>query len=281
MTASYYKTLVTGKGTSGSWQCRGVQLGGQVGEVKAKAALKDCQSADLIVVVKRTNQPFFENVKRSKKPWVWDLVDFYPQPNNWPKEKAVKWVRQQINKYKPSGIIWPTARMKIDIGLGGEVIYHHGRIGQINPIREKIQVIGYEGSERYLGKWRKILETECQKRGWAFKVNVPLNHLDVVVAFRDDPFNGYCEQKWKSNVKLANAHITGTPFIGWPESGYSETWSGKELWAMGKDSISFCFDKLEPYEERLNIHRTFLSKAMTLDQVGNQLKEYLDEVYRA
>lgn len=267
--------LTTGKGSSGSWQIRGVQLGGKVGTVKPRATIDDCLKSDVIVWVKRIC-PEFISVKQSGKPWIWDLVDFYPQPqcSKWSKQQAVDWVNLQIEHYKPDGIIWPNSQMMNDCGLAGEVIYHHGRQAPLNPVRERVRVVGYEGSEKYLGRWRVAIEAECKRRGWTFKTGVPLHETDICVAFRDGEFNGYAQSHWKSNVKLANCHITGTPFIGLPEPGYRETMSGDECFAYSVSDLPVLFDILEPKKTRQEISQSFRQSSISLHSVANQLMRH-------
>ena len=270
--------LFTGKGTSGSWQCRGVQLGGAVGRVKLGASLKECKKADIIVVVKRINAPFFANVIKSGTPWIWDLVDFYPQPScsAWSRRYAIEWVKKQIAIAKPNGIIWPNWRMKEDCQMDGAVIYHHARQAPINPVRHEIKTIGYDGSVKFLGKWRKLLERECGRRGWRFAERAPLHSVDIIAAFRDDPHNGYVQSHWKSNVKLANAHGTGTPFIGQPESSYLETATGHERWVTDKDSLSDALDMLTPYNKRLQVHQDFIANTFFIEPRAEQVRKYAE-----
>lgn len=278
--------LFTGKGASGSWKIRGEQLGKACGGlVKPKATLEDCKRADLIVLVKRPSQGLMDAIKASKTPWVWDVVDFYPQPEctNWVKSKAVSWVKGQLARHQPDGVIWPNQRMSDDVKtkIKNTVIYHHHRpeIG-INPIREKIQVVGYEGSEKYLGKWKAALELECKKRGWRFVVNCPVSEMDICTAFRDDPFNGYVQYHYKSNVKLANCHGSGTPFIGAAEYGYVETAAGGESWIESPEGLGAAFDALGSRQARMRVHKSFLDSKITIDDCKNQLIDFVRSVCR-
>lgn len=278
------KILFTGKGTSGSWQCRGLQLGFACGgRVAAKANLSQCSNADIIVCVKRINQPWFQNVKQSGKPWIWDLVDFYPQPQcgSWSKETAVKWVSDQLAQHRPDGIIWPNRKMMEDVvGVNGTYIYHHHMPDiQINPIRDQVKAVGYQGSPLYLGRWHDVIAKECERRGWQFVINPEhLADVDIVVAFRDAQFNGYMQRSYKSNIKLANAHGSGTPFIGPKENSYLETASGWEYWAEEFGDISKGFDELEPYATRLQIQQEFFKNKITLRDCADKLKEYIENI---
>ena len=233
------------------------------------------------MVVKRLG-PFFENVIKSGKPWVWDLVDFYPQPKcgEWDRSTAINWVCKQIRHANPAGIIWPNLKMKKDCGFYGMVVYHHARNAQINPIREHVKTVGYDGSEKFLGQWRGWVQHECRLRGWQFVERAPLHEVDIVVAFRDGEHNGYVQQHWKSNVKLANAHGTGTPFIGQLENSYLETCAGGEVWITNEKGLSRAFDELTPYESRLAVHKQFLANTFTLESRAAQVKEYVETLLR-
>ena len=74
------RILVTGGGTSGSWKIRGEQLGEAIcADVLPRAGFADCSAAELIVVVKRAPPELLDTVRRSGRPWVWDVVDAWPQ----------------------------------------------------------------------------------------------------------------------------------------------------------------------------------------------------------
>ena len=273
--------LFTGRGTSGSWQCRGVQLGGRIGTVKPRAKLQDMLEHDLIVLVKRPAPGQIDAIRKSGKPWVWDVVDFYPQPEctRWDRDKAISWVRKQIRSFNPTGVVWPNAKMQADCGGGPSecVVYHHHRIDiAANPIRDNVSTVGYEGSERYLGRWGKAIKAECKARGWEFAVNKGVHaDWDICVAFRDDAFNGYAQKHWKSNVKLANCHGSGTPFIGPREHGYLETLTGRELFVDSQSEISAAFDALEPVAVRRIISHDFLFSRLSIDSVVRKYSDYL------
>lgn len=268
--------LFTGKGgKSGSWAIRGEQLG-QIGTVIPHCT--DPKGFDVAVVVKRTPDPVIQSLRDYSVPWVWDIVDAYPQPhaNLWTKSEGIDWVRKQIATLRPDGIIWPNKKMQEDVGsnLPQTVLYHHHRPGiRSNPIRPDVKTVGYEGGD-YLGIYRRTLEKECAKRGWRFTVNPEeLVDVDIVVALRDP--TGYVPFCWKSNVKLANAHGSGTPFIGNPENGYIETQTGAEYWAEDASQIGRCFDWIADRGTRELIHDRFLAKAYTLEQAQSDLKEFL------
>lgn len=274
--------LTTGRGTSGSWVVRGSQLGEACGAtVKPRATLADCQVADMIVVVKRLDDALLANVRASGKPWAYDVLDAYPQPEcaTWQRSEAVAWVQKRVRLLAPTAVIWPNRRMRedCDTGLPGLVLPHHHRPGiKRNPIREQVQVVGYEGAPQYLGGWRSTLEDECTRRGWRFTVNpAHLADLDIVVAMRGGEWESYPSSHWKSGIKLANAHGSGTPFVGHPECGYTENASGAEYWAVDRASLATSFDWLASQAAREAVSERFLQKAYTVQQAAADLKAFL------
>ena len=272
--------LFTGRGGSGSWTVRGEQLGQACGAtVKPLAGREDCKAADLVVVVKRT--PSIVTTSLQGKPWVFDLVDFYPQPTCrfWSQDEAIGWVRHQIKHLRPNGIIWPTQRMRedCDIGLPGIVLPHHHRPGIArNPIREHVTTVGYEGRALYLDGWQEAIERECKRRGWEFVVNPEnLADLDIVIAVRGGQWRSYAATHWKSNVKLANSHGSGTPFIGQQEYGYLETRAGAEYWVDEPKGVGMCFDWLTPQSTRKQVQERFLKRAYPVEQAAADLMGFL------
>lgn len=272
--------LFTGRGTSGSWQCRGVQLGGEVGVSKAKAT--DFAAYDLVVLVKRPAKGQIEALRKSGKPWVWDIVDAYPQPecSGWTRQQSVDWVRNQIDAYRPSAVIWPNRKMAEDCAGSerGLVLYHHHRPGlRPRPVAQDICVVGYEGSPRYLGRWEGAIRRACKRRGWEFRVSGTPQDFDVCLAFRDAAFNGYAQKHWKSNVKLANCHGAGVPFIGASECGYLETATGHEIFCDDPSGLDACLDTLS-LEKRQATNKAFLKARYTLKQAAADLRAFLMSV---
>lgn len=277
--------LFTGRGTSGSWQVRGVQLGKACGaEVKARANIQDCKSADRIVVVKRVAPDLLVAIRAAGRPWVLDVVDMYPQPlcTGWDQRKAIKWVKAQIAELQPTGVIWPNQRMRedCDSGLPGMVLYHHCRPdAAINPIRERVASVGYEGSPNYLGEWLEPIKAHCAERGWQFVINPPsLADMDIVLACRGTDYNGYAQSHWKSNIKLANAHGTGTPFIGPKECGYTETQTGMEQWMESPADLPDCLDRLSEQYHRQRVSKAFLANRYTVNDAARDLLKFVDVI---
>jgi hypothetical protein len=278
------RILVTGKGgNSGSWKIRGEQLGSALGAtVKPLATHAEIAAHDLTVVVKRTPKSVIDSLKWRR--WVWDMVDFYPQPeaSAWTRREAVEFVRDRIRQLQPTAVIWPTARMREDCddGRPGLVLPHHYRPGiERNPIREQVRTVGYEGRPEYLASWESVLVNECESRRWKFVANPrSLAELDIVVAFRCGKWDGYVQRHWKSNVKLANAHGSGTPFVGQVESGYEETASGAEYWAEDPRGLAVAFDWLESQSAREQVSDRFQRSAYSVKQAANDLGAFLARI---
>lgn len=273
--------LFTGRGRSGSWIVRGEQLGQACGAaLQPRATAKQCAAADRIVVVKRVPEDLAASLR--DRWWAWDIVDAYPQPvcTGWTREESIAWVRGQLKRLNPSAVIWPNRKMREDCddGRPGLVLPHHYRPGIApNPIRETVKVVGYEGAAAYLGNWRPILEEECRRRGWTFRVNPErLADLDIVVALRSPEFSGYAQRHWKSNIKLSNAHGSGTPFVGQQENGYLETATGAEYWAENKTELVASFDWLDSQGNREQISDRFRQAAYPLEQAASDLRQFLE-----
>lgn len=276
--------IVVGKGSSGSWKIRGEQLGAAMGLRVMHGISRNTREP--AILVKRPTEEILNNLKG---PIVWDVVDAWPQPsgNNWGRSDCIYWMQEMIRKIKPVAIVAATRNMARDLEDFAKVpvkwIPHHGRPGiKVNTIRKDIKTIGYEGGANYIVKWGAVLRLECEKRGWRFVCESGQNALasfDIVVALRDPDLNsGYAPRKWKSNVKLANAHASGTPFIGNEESGYLETMSGFEYWAENKIQLSAALDWLERYETRLEVHNHFLKSAITVQSVAEEYKSWIKQL---
>jgi hypothetical protein len=256
------KILFTGKPNKGSWQIRAVQMAEGFATCIPFATEKQCRQFDFIVAVKHVPQEVVKAIRASGKPWAWDVVDPYPQPTcaAWSKQMAINWLRVRLNDLKPSVACWATDQMKQDIDQGGVVIPHHYRPSiAVNPIREQIRVIGYEGSPRYLANWAVALYKAADEIGAEFVERpLSLSLCDVVVAVRGGDADCYATQNWKSNVKLANAHGSGTPFVGQPSAGYLETACGYEKWVLSPQQLPEALNQLGPQSIRKEISDRFL-----------------------
>lgn len=275
------KVLITGRGTSGSFQIRGVQLGAAIGAYVEKECAKP-KGYDIGVIVKRGPTDLIHRIRQAHVPIVWDVVDGWPQPhgNEWKRAECMGWLRARVDDLKPIAIVAATKVMEQDCQeFGLPVLYlpHHARPNQQrNPIREKVQAIGYEGGEQYLGHWRGVLENEAQKRGWRFLLNPPaLADLDIVVALREAI--GYAPRNWKSNVKLANAQGSGTPIICNREAGCLETVSSYgEVWADTNDELAQGLDWLTDLDVRKKISGQLHEPQ--LDEIADRYKAWLSQL---
>lgn len=274
--------LFTGRGTSGSWQIRGVQLGAALrGNVcPAPDVIPPC---DIAVLVKRPPAGLLERLHTAKVPVVWDIVDAWPQPhgNDWDRAACLAWLRQTVDAMRPAALVAATEQMARDceeFGLPLIALRHHARPKQeINPIRERVRRVGYEGSPHYLGPWRPSMERACKARGWEFIVNPPqLSDLDIVVALREA--QGYAAREWKSGVKLANAQGSGTPCILSRAAGYTETASGAEKWADTMGEMNEALDALTPRKARAPLACTLHRAAPLLPEISHEYGTWLQQL---
>lgn len=273
--------LITGRGTSGSWQIRGEQLGRAMGATVQPRAL-DVAAFDAVVIVKRAEQELVDRVHRAGVPLVWDVVDAWPQPdgNAWSEAACKAWLRQQVQRIRPAAIVAATQAMATDCAAFGVPVLalpHHARPGYtVNPVRP-MQVLAYEGGMQYIGAWLTLLEAECARRGWVFVVNPStLAGVDALVALRDQ--NGYAPRAWKSNVKLANAQATGTPIVCNREAGYLETTRGGVLWADTPSEVRAALDTLGNSVVRRELAAELRAWHPSLDAVATTYMRWLREV---
>jgi hypothetical protein len=239
------RILITGKGSSGSWQIRGVQLGQALAaEVQPMAEPSDCRSAQVVVGVKRIPESLLRAIKASGRPFVWDVVDAWSQPCDWNEAQAKAWLRGELARLEPDAVVFGTPQMRADSGFTGPamVLPHHAwpkyAPNQIRPV----QVVGYEGAEAYLGRWRTVLERECARREWTFRVNGDMALADIGIALRDG--GGYPAAWWKPGTKLANLQALGIPALCSEEAGYRDIASGTESWIRTPEEIGPALDLL-------------------------------------
>lgn len=283
------KILITGRGGSGSWQIRGEQIGNALGAlVQTNADTQAINWADVIVVVKRIPGDLLARIRASSKPWVYDIVDAYPQPEAgaWSQQQAKHWVQTTIAGIEPTAVIWPTAAMQACAPyIRGAVINHHHRPGiKRNPIREQIKTVGYEGAAQYLGEWKPALEKACKTVGAEFVVNPPhLADLDVVVAVRGRAHHGWVQENFKSNVKLANAQGNGTPIICQMDKGYTEQgfMDAPVAWIREPEQIGTWLKALAPYEMRRDMSQRLLQRAYSVEDAAKDYLKLLESVCRA
>lgn len=276
------KVLVTGRGKSGSWRIRGYQLGQAIGATVYPKAYRDMfTTADLVVLVKRQYQGFLDHVRQSGKPWVWDIVDPYPQPesNYWSSEECIKWLQEEVQIMRPNAMVFPTYQMLADSGFTGPslVLPHHSWPKYYTPnLVRKIKILGYEGGEQYLGTWRTQLEAECVDRGIQLVINGDMTQVDVGIALRD-PL-GYAAKSWKSNVKIANLHALGLSIICTQEQSYKDFGGGGEIIISAPEQLTVALDSLYNYEFRQELINQGLRARITLDNVAETYSTWLTQL---
>lgn len=278
------RILVTGNGKSGSYKIRAEQLGAAIGADVIPHAIPRTRY-DLGIIVKRVDPRTLAAMHAQRIPIVLDIVDGWPQPggNLWARDDCMAWLRTNLKTLKPHAVVAATRAMKDDVeelGFRGQVLAlpHHARPGMAaNPIRERVEIVGYEGGVQYLGKWLPIVEAECKARGWRLVLNPPeLSDLDIVLALREA--DGYAPRQWKSGVKLANAQGSGTPFIGCPEAGYRETDNGAALWATNRRDLSRSFDELTGWTMRTLVAEQLRAAEPKLAGVAQTYREWLESL---
>ncbi len=274
------KILVTGTGRCGSWEIRGKQLGEAMGaNVIPNASQRECTQADMIILVKRTSLDTLGHIKRSGKPWVWDVVDAWPQRPGQELSKtfAMKWVAELLEYYNPTGVVWPTLKMANDVdwanGPSTVLPHHYNPRYRAEKMRDIPSVVAYEGCERYLGKWRSIIDQEAVRQGMQFIVNDVLERADVGVAVRDTL--SYPDLNWKSNVKLANLHALGIPALCTRESGYVETQSGTEFWVRDANDIAHALETVRSVDTRKWIRQSSLRQKIPLKSIAATYARFL------
>jgi hypothetical protein len=231
------KILVVGGGHgSGASAMRAEQLGGAIGarvhvdpwaDPFHDPLRRDLEWADFVIIVKRLKKRWnrwLAVLAQSRKPVVWDALDFWKQPelNAMTRQVAIKSFHKRKGELGARLVIAATERMAKD--CGAVYLPHHARIGlSAKPVRPAVEVVGYEGSDRYLEEWRPAIEAECARRGWRFAMNPPdLAEVDLVVAFRGGAWDGWACRQWKSGVKIGNAIVAGRPIITQPCAAFEE-----------------------------------------------------------
>lgn len=274
--------LFTGRGTSGSWRIRGAQLAAALGAQAIPNAVN--AEADVAVLVKRVEDRTVRALRSSGAKVAWDVVDAWPQPagNEWSEREAFDWLSREVDRIKPDALIAATGKMAADMrqfGLPVLWLKHHHRPGiRRNPIRERITVVGYEGSPSYIVQWQAAIRAECARIGATFSLNPDtLSDCDVVLAVRDQ--RGYPARSWKSGCKLANAHGSGTPWIGCAESGYIEIATGCEYWADNARQLRFALYWLADQSTRELVCDRFVQAAYTVEHAAADLHVFLKQQF--
>ena len=271
----------------GSFTVRGRQLAAAMGaESSWNPTWRQIDSADLVVVVKSVSDLVLDMLRERRKPWVWDILDAYKQPeqSQMPESEARAWLSARIETLKPRAVVCTTSKMQEDIWLGNptietEIFPHHGWARPLNPIREKASIVGYEGRLTYLEGWLPAINSACINAGLGFALSPPEPRVvDILVAVRGGQWDGYPSRAWKSNVKLANAQITGTPIICQRTAAYEEFSNGGVQWVEKPEDFTAALEALMPYAVRKRASEMLLKDAIRVEDVARTYRKWLENL---
>jgi len=140
-------------------------------------------------------------------------------------------------------------------------IYHHHK-PWLKPttIKQRPEIVGYEGNAEYLGEWADTAKMICAEIGMRFAVNPEdFQHIDIGFAARGGPHGSLMASRYKSNVKLANFYGAGIPCVMQAsEVSYRETDNGKVLFFTNPDQLRLCLKQLMFHSTRFAIHCSFI-----------------------
>lgn len=200
----------------GAWQIRGKQLGAVLGaHYTGKPQPQDWDWADVVVLVKRAPEVFYQQAKAWGGPLIWDVLDFWRQPRDNDRTEAdlLEEVRRIRHGLQIGLVIGATQAMATAIG-GVYLAHHHRPSLRATQSLTRAELVAYEGSPRYLGSWQSALEQACAQLGLNFALNPPdLGQVDLVVAFRGEMWDGPVCRQWKSGIKYVNAMAAGRPVV--------------------------------------------------------------------
>lgn len=236
---------------AGSFQVRGKQLGWALGaRVTSDPTPDDWQWADVIVLIKRAIYQFGVEAVRSGKTILWDALDFWEQPEENQHALTDLCYRASKHALKIRAFVMGATREMAE-ALGGSYLPHHSRPGVLQtPPRKAFNVVAYEGTKKYLGRWHNALETTCARLGLEFRVNPEsLAECDLLVAFRDGKWDGEVCRRWKSGVKYVNAIAAGRPILTQPHAAFSEIQPEGRL-LNDPSELEAAIEAYRPYEVR-------------------------------
>lgn len=273
---------------AGTWQIRAKQIASHI-NARLDPDLTKPNECDAVILVKRPLENLLRRIRKFNKPIIWDMQDSWFQKkeqgdmSNYDKPKIMNWLKDYLDTVNPIHVIATSTSMKNDLeslGYKSTIINHFYRPNIIvNPIREQLNIVGIEGTRMQYGTWPSKLKIICKKMDYTFIENFEPNkdklHLfDVVITMREH--TGYAALNWKSNVKLANAHGSGTPGIFGEEQSYKDTASGFELWASTEEKIIESLKNLEPYDVRKNISENFLKSKISIEQIAEDYRKLIN-----
>lgn len=270
----------------GSWDIRGVQLGERIGaRVTSAPVAADWKWADVAVLVKRHGAKYAPVARGAGVPVVWDALDFWGQPadNDWDEAKARAMLQVPLGVIEPALVIGATQAMA-DAFEHGAYLPHHSWRG-LEPVRpqDAVTTIGYQGHHAYLGQWAVWLMAAAEKRGWKVLLNPEqLWQADILVSFRDGPWDGWMCREWKSGVKHVNAIAAGRPLLRQPSA------ASREIEAPGtvvetQDELDTALDAWTPLPARQDAFERCraMAPAYRLPAIADRYRDILATVRTA
>ncbi len=275
--------LMVGSG-KGSWEVRGKQLGRALGaRLVSKPSTDDLIWADVAVLVKHAGVKWAKAAHETRTPIVWDALDFWAQPdqNSLDQTQAMALLAARLRTIRPA--LWIGATEAMASVFDGVYLSHHAWASvSPGPVRPVMFSVGYEGAKKYLGQWHSALAAECARRKWLGvigpQVVVP---MDLRVALRDDPWDGWMCRQWKSGVKLVNAMAAGVPIITQASAAFDEIHpAGGTIEQYG--SLSAALDAWESFDSRCAAldHSIEQCQAFTLAAIAERYRQILAMVAR-
>lgn len=273
------KVLIVGADAKGAFQMRGEQLGHAIGaRVTLRPTATDWRWAEIVVLVKRAAMAWGHEARCLSVPVVWDVLDFWAQPaeNQQPREYFLGLIAR-TRKFAGVGTLIGATRAMAD-DIGGVYVPHHARLGLTpRPIRDRAQIVAYDGQRKYLGRWQPALEQACQSLGLQFVANPPsVADADVLVSFRDGRWDGWVCRQWKSGVKQVNAVVAGRPMLAQESAAHVEI----APVCRTTDALCHLTESLERLTERDMREAAFehgrsVGRMYHLDQVAQQYADVL------
>ncbi len=274
--------LLVGGSKAGSWSMRGLQLGAAIGaRVTSSPSAADFGWSDVVVLVKRAGEAFASQAHAAQRPIVWDALDFWRQPadHGLTASQATTLLHARIRALKPALTIGATEAMAQ--ACDGVYLSHHAHVGLIpTPARAVVSTVGYEGNPVYLGKWGSAIHAACRARGWAFVINPPdLGAMDLLVAFREDPWDGWICREWKSGVKVVNAIAAGRPIVTQASAAVRELSPSSSVLAT-TDAVAGAFDDWSALGVRERTVQDCAERAPegTLSAIADRYRQILQSV---
>ncbi len=290
---SKVKVFFFGNRKSGAWKIRGKQIAATRKNwgCGAKVIWLALKKYDIFVAVKEIDPECVKKIRNSGKILVYDILDSWRQPADSlvvsdiagaTRLFAKKWEEVPANAY-----IFPNAQMKNDLGAlvsRSTVIYHHyyPKLTE-KRINKPVRKIGYQGREKFLAGWREPMEKIAHELGVEFVVNPrSLADLDVGIIARGGEHNGFLEQRYKSNVKLANCMACGIPsLILSGGMSYHETWNAPESYFTTLEEFKNKLQNLINNQElRETLHSSLLAASddYKIDVIAKKYENWLESL---